>query len=128
MTGGSIYGPCTVRRSAVPPDGVPGLHQCDPRRISAAGTTLRGRVSSPYGGVAPRWEAPDRPPFQRVPELSLTGPRGSVAVYPYSDTSRTYAPNSRIYGYIKNRFPLSLATVKPRFYVSKFGQRTEVTL
>jgi len=48
--------------------------------------------------------------------------------YPYSDTSRTYAPNSRIYGYIKNRFPLSLATVKPRFYVSKFGQRTEVTL
>jgi len=52
----------------------------------------------------------------------------SFAYYPYSDTSRTYAPHSRIYGYIKGRFPLSLATVKPRCYVSKFGQRTEVTL
>src|SRR5262249_53600199 len=58
-----------------------GFHQCDPRRISAAGPTLRGRVSSPYGGVAPRWEAPDRPPFQRVPALSLTDPGRSAAVY-----------------------------------------------
>src|SRR5215813_11545058 len=81
MTGGTNYGPCTVRRSAGAPDGVPGFHQCDPRRISAAGPTLRGRVSSPYGGVAPRWEAPDRPPFQRVPDLPLTDPRGAVAVY-----------------------------------------------
>src|SRR5215471_13149929 len=81
MTGGTTDGPCTVRRSAVPPDGVPGFHQCDPRRISAAGPTLRGRVSSPYGGVASRWEAAAGPPFQRVPELSPADPRGSVAVY-----------------------------------------------
>jgi hypothetical protein len=47
---------------------------------------------------------------------------------PYSDTSRTYAINTRIYGYIKGRFPSSLATAKPRFYVGKFGQRTKVTL
>src|SRR5215468_3585654 len=81
MTGGTTYGPCTVRRSAGAPDGVPGFHQCDPRRISAAGPTLRGCVSSPYGGVAPRWEAADGPPFQRVPELSLTDSRGSTIVY-----------------------------------------------
>src|SRR5215471_11622024 len=43
-------------------------------------------------------------------------------------TSTTYAPNTRIYGYIKGRFPASLATAKPRFYVSEFGQRTTVTL
>jgi hypothetical protein len=71
---------CPVRRSTVPPDRVPGFHQCDPRRISVAGAALRGRVSSPYGGVALRWEAPDRPSFQRVPDLSLTDLGGSVAV------------------------------------------------
>ena len=48
--------------------------------------------------------------------------------YPYSDTSRTYAPNTRIYGYIKGRFPSSPVTAKPRFYVGKFGHRTKVTL
>ena len=48
--------------------------------------------------------------------------------YPYSDTSRAYAPNTRIYRYIKGRFPSSLATANPRFYVDKFGQRTKVTL
>jgi hypothetical protein len=48
--------------------------------------------------------------------------------YPYSDTSRAYAPNTRIYGYIRCRFPSSLATANPRFYVGKFGQRTKVTL
>jgi hypothetical protein len=36
-----------------------------------------------------------------------------IRVYPYSDTSRTYAPNTRIYGYIKGRFPSSLATANP---------------
>jgi hypothetical protein len=48
--------------------------------------------------------------------------------YPYSDTSRTYAPNTRICGYVKGRFPPSLATAKPRFYESKFGQPAKVTL
>ena len=37
----------------------------------------------------------------------------SLTFYPYSDTSRTYAPNPRIYGYIKVRLPSSLATAKP---------------
>jgi hypothetical protein len=49
-------------------------------------------------------------------------------IYPYSDTSRTYTPNTRIYGYIKSRVPLSLATAKLRFYGGKFGQYTKVTL
>jgi hypothetical protein len=48
--------------------------------------------------------------------------------YPYSDTSRTYAPNTRIYRYIKSRFPRFLAIVKPRFYTGKFGQCTQVSL
>ena len=53
---------------------------------------------------------------------------GVQRIFPYSDTSRTYAPNTRIYGYIKGRFPSSPVTAKPRFYVGKFGQCTEVTL
>src|SRR5262249_54838798 len=81
MTGGTTYGPCTVRRSAVPSHGVPGLHQFDPRRVSAAHPALRGGVPSAYGGVAPRWGAADGPPFQRVPELSSADPGGSAAVY-----------------------------------------------
>jgi hypothetical protein len=48
--------------------------------------------------------------------------------YPYSDTSRTYTPSTRIYGYLQGCFPSSLATAKPRFYVGKFGQRAKVTL
>jgi DNA invertase Pin-like site-specific DNA recombinase len=51
-----------------------------------------------------------------------------LALQRYSDTSRTYAPNTRICGYIKGRFLSSLATAKPRFYVGKFGQPTKVTL
>jgi hypothetical protein len=35
--------------------------------------------------------------------------------YPYSDTSRTYAPTTRIYGYSQGCFPSSLAIAKPRF-------------
>jgi hypothetical protein len=44
---------------AVPPHGVPGFHQRDARRVSAAGPTFRGGVPRAYGGVAPRWETPD---------------------------------------------------------------------
>src|SRR5215831_6763420 len=72
MKGGTPNGQCTVCRYAVPPRGVPGFHQPDARRVSAAGPALRGRIPSPYGGVVPRWEAADGPPFQHVPELSLT--------------------------------------------------------
>src|SRR6516225_7065050 len=81
MKGGTLYGRCTVCRSAVPSHGVPGFHQSDPRRVSAARPALRGGVPGAYGGVAPRWEAADGPPFQRVPELSLPDPGGAVAVY-----------------------------------------------
>ena len=51
-----------------------------------------------------------------------------LALQRYSDTSRTYAPSTRIYGYLQGCFPSSLATAKPRFYVGKFGQRAKVTL
>src|SRR5712691_6930578 len=82
MKGGTPYGRLTVRRSAVPPHGVFGFHQCDPRRVSAAGPALRGGVPRAYGGVAPRWETPDHPPVYRVQELPLSDAGRSVVVHP----------------------------------------------
>jgi hypothetical protein len=38
---------------------VPGFHQRDPGRVSAAGLALRGGVPGAHGGVAPGWEAAD---------------------------------------------------------------------
>ena len=64
--GGTTYSQCTVHRCAVPPRGVPGFHQRDARRVSAAGPALRGGVPRPSGGVAPRWEAADGAPVCRV--------------------------------------------------------------
>src|SRR5712691_973229 len=81
MKGGTTNGQCTVCRSAVPPDGVPGFHQPDPRRVSAAGSALRGRVPRPEGGVAHGWEAADRAPVYRVPELPPADARRSALVY-----------------------------------------------
>ena len=52
----------------------------------------------------------------------------SLCPYPYSDTFRTCVPNTRIYGYIKDRSPLALATAKSRFHTYKLGQRVKVTL
>ena len=49
-------------------------------------------------------------------------------VYPYNDTSTNMLSNTKIYGRVKNRFPWSLVTAKPLFYVCKFGRRTQVTL
>src|SRR6266581_564220 len=69
VTGGTAHGPSTVCRCAVSPDGVSGFHQPDARRVSAAGPALRGGVPSAYGGVAPRWETPDRSPVCRLQEL-----------------------------------------------------------
>jgi hypothetical protein len=65
MKGGIIDGQCTVHRCAGPPHRVPGCHQPDARRVSAAGPTLRGRVPSAHGRMAPRWATPDRPPVYR---------------------------------------------------------------
>src|SRR5882672_8647208 len=74
------YGRFTVERCAVPPHGVPGFHQPDARRVSAAGPALRDRVPRPDGGLADGWETADRAPvyrragckFSRVPtQLTL---------------------------------------------------------
>src|SRR5262249_40866560 len=59
MKGGTCNGLLTVHRSAVPPHGVPGLDQLDPRRVSVPSSILRGGVPRAYGDVAPRWETPD---------------------------------------------------------------------
>src|SRR3989442_2662773 len=69
VTGGTTYGWFTVYRATVSPDGVPGLHQRDPRRVSAAGPALRGRVPSPDGGVADGWETTDGSPVYRLQKL-----------------------------------------------------------
>src|SRR5215510_7299585 len=81
VTGGTTHGWCTVHRATVPPDGVPGFHQPDARRVSAPGPALRGRVPRPDGGVAHRWETPDRASVYRVQKLLPTDSRGSVIVY-----------------------------------------------
>jgi hypothetical protein len=56
------HGWCTVHRATVPPNGVPGFHEPDARRVSATGPALRGRVPRPDGGMAARWETADGAP------------------------------------------------------------------
>src|SRR5262245_3821799 len=82
MKGGTPNDQRTFCRSAIPPRRVPRLHELDPRRVSAAGPALRGRIPSPYGGVAPRWETPDRPPVSRVEELPPPDARRSAVLHP----------------------------------------------
>src|SRR5712692_9370495 len=81
VTGGTTHGWFAVHRPTVPPDGVPGFHQPDARRVSAAGPALRGRVPSPYGRVADGWEAADRSPVYRLSELPSADARRSALVY-----------------------------------------------
>ena len=56
------------------------------------------------------------------------GENGPDPTEPYSDTCRTYSSITRVYGVVKNHFPSSQATGKPRLYVGKFGHHTQVTL
>src|SRR5712691_9478883 len=81
MKGGTHNGLLTVHRSAVPTHGVPGFHELDPERVSAAGPALRGGVPRTSGGVVPRWEAADGPPVSRLEELSVADPGGSIVVH-----------------------------------------------
>ena len=81
VTGGTTHGKCTIHWAAVPSNGVPGFHERDAWRVSAAGPTLRDRVRMPYGGVADGWETPDCSPVYRVQNLPAPNPRGSVIVY-----------------------------------------------
>src|SRR5262244_1269462 len=63
------HGWFTVHRATVPPNGVPGFHEPDARRVSAAGPALRDRVPRPDGGMAHGWETTDRTPVYRVQKL-----------------------------------------------------------
>src|SRR5262245_18999440 len=82
VTGGTIHGWFTVYRATVSPDGVPGFHEPDARGVSAAVSTLRGRVSSPYGGVANGWETADGSPVYRLQKLSSPDTGRSAFVHP----------------------------------------------
>ena len=44
------------------------------------------------------------------------------------DTYMNMLSNAKVYGRVKNHFPLLLATANPRCYMCKFWQRTKVTL
>jgi imidazolonepropionase-like amidohydrolase len=70
--------------------------------------------------------------FARMPPVSqkkaLQVFAGTENAYPYSDTCRTCSSITKVYGAVKHHCPLSLTPGKPRFYVGKFGQHTEVTL
>src|SRR5256885_12339169 len=69
VTGGTTHGWFTVHRPTVPPDGVPGFHQLDARRVSAAGPAFRDRVPRPDGGMADGWETADCSPVYRRQKL-----------------------------------------------------------
>src|SRR5207248_3491310 len=80
MKGGIRNGWLTVYRCAVPPHGVPGFDERDARRVSAAGLTFRGGFPSAYGRMAPRWETPDRPSVELLPELPPADARRSAVL------------------------------------------------
>src|SRR5215510_5122923 len=69
VTGGTTHGRFAVHRPTVPPDGVPGFHQPDARRVSAARPALRDRVPNPYGRMADGWETADHAPVYRLQKL-----------------------------------------------------------
>src|SRR5215470_5356545 len=81
VTGGTTHGRCTVHRATVPPDGVPGFHQPDARRVSAARPALRDRVPNPYGGMADGWETADRTPVCRLQKLPSADTRRPPLVH-----------------------------------------------
>src|SRR5882724_236847 len=72
-----VYGSPTYS----PPDGVPGFHQPDARRVSAAGPALRDRVPRPDGGMADGWETADRAPVYRLQKLSAPDTGRPALVY-----------------------------------------------
>src|SRR5712691_6994273 len=71
----------SVHRAAVPPNRVPGFHERDARRVSAARPALRGRVPISYGRVADGWETTDRSSVYRVQQLPPAN-TGRSAVLP----------------------------------------------
>src|SRR4030095_7693539 len=83
VTGGTTHGWCTVHRAAVPPDGVPGFHEPDARRVSAAGPALRDRIPRPDGVVADGWETADGAPVYRLQKLSAPDTGRSAVVHPH---------------------------------------------
>ena len=58
----------------------------------------------------------------------VQAPKNHAGSIPTTTLIRTCVSNAKIYGSVKDRFPLLLTTEKPRFYVCKFGQRTKVSL
>jgi hypothetical protein len=69
VTGGTTHGWFTIYRVAVSPNGIPGFHERDSGRVSAAGPALRDRVPRPDGGMADGWETADRAPGYRRQKL-----------------------------------------------------------
>src|SRR5215471_16285837 len=81
VTGGTTHGRCTIHRATVPPDGVPGFHQPDARRVSAARPALRDRIPNPYGSMADGWETADHAPVYRLQKLPPSDTRRPALVH-----------------------------------------------
>src|SRR5215475_15554998 len=81
VTGGTTHGWFTVHRAPVPSDGVPGFHEPDARRVSAAGPALRGRIPRSDGGVADGWEIADGAPVYRLQKLPPPNTRRPALVH-----------------------------------------------
>src|SRR5215813_13790607 len=75
VTGGTTHDRCTVHRVAVPSNGVPGFHEPDAQRVSAARPALRDRVPNPDGGMSDGWETADRTSVYRRQQLPPPDPR-----------------------------------------------------
>src|ERR671936_1752144 len=75
------HGWFTVHRATVSPNGVPGFHEPDARRVSAAGPALRDRVLRPDGGLADGWETADRTPVYRLQQLPPADTRRPALVH-----------------------------------------------
>src|SRR5262245_36817135 len=88
MQGGTTAGQCPMHRRAGAPNGVPGWHERDARRVSTAGPALRGVIPRPYGPRASRRKAPDRPPVARVATLSPADTGRAVVLPPHLPENR----------------------------------------
>src|SRR5215467_6780220 len=102
---------CTVHRPTVPPAGVPGFHQPDAQRVSAARPALRDRLSSPYGGMADGWETTDRAPVYRLQNLPPPDNRGSPLIH--SDLPQNLYPPGGAWALIRHG-PGQSESVDPR--------------
>src|SRR5215468_2507358 len=104
VTGGTTHGRYTVHRPPVPPDGVPGFHQPDARRVSAARLALRDRVPHPYGRLADGWETTHHAPVYCLQNCPLPTPEDRLLfILAYLKTYALQMVHGRLFGMIQGK-------------------------